>query len=449
MLHRKFGRKQGSTFAGLILFLFFLSPLLAQAAETPPSPNQAEQIWVISTIVLLFALIGGGIAYMFILQRRFLKACTDANQLTVFSQSPAGLPEGTIRSVIALVIIAASLYLAVIFAFKVAGDKTEFPGVLSGLLGAVVGFYFGSKTGAKGEGEGLQTQVTELKTQRDDVQTAKDAVESDTLLTKVQKGIAMSKTVVALLPEEQKKKYGDFIGTLEQGVATIQTFTKDEDIQSALKKGQELFDIFKDQNPVKEIFTKALGSFGTVLGGSAPALMVITTVVGVGVKLIGVAYEKWRTRILNAPFSPSVTPLEVVDANTGFLLLRMSPEFKSAFMPELEGNDRAFMEMALSLFRQDNVEPFWNKYKDRFESRAQFEEGLKEFHQAAVDLELDPALFAKAGGVKPFMDSVREINKDREAQADLHALVTVVEGLQQKGEPVLSIFEKVQKEAGQ
>lgn len=438
MMGLNLGKKIYFLLIGLFLFMILASPVYAA--------GEGGSIYgrVAGSVAFLVLIIGGFLVYMTILQKRFFEGCKEEKQLTIFFQSSFGLPEGTIRAVIALIIIIASLALVVLSFFGVTGEK--FPEVLGGILGTVIGFYFGSKVTSKDEA--ARVQIDELKTQRDDVQTAKDSTESETLLGKIKKGLALSKTVSVLLPEDARKKYDGLISNLEQGATVVEGLTKDGDLQRAIAKGQELFDLFKKENPVRDTFTKALQSFGGLLGGSVPALMVITTVVGVGVKLIGVAYEKWRTRILNAPFSPSVTPLEVVDANTGFLLLRMSPEFKSVFTPELEGNDRAFMEFALSLFRQDDVEPFWSKYKDRFESRAQFEEGLKEFHQAAVDLELDPALFAQAGGVRPFMDSVKKINQDPEAQANLHALVTVVEGLQQKGEPVLSIFEKVQKEVG-
>ncbi|MBI4596734.1 MAG: hypothetical protein HY730_10245 [Candidatus Tectomicrobia bacterium] len=419
-----------------------------QNADGKKNPEK-EHVFsrIIGSLAFLVLIIGGFLFYMFTLQRRFFAGCKEEKQLMIFFQSPFGLPEGTIRGVIALIIITFSLSLIVLHFFGITEQK--FPEVMAGILGTVIGFYFGTRSASGGGMEEIaREQITDLKAQRNDIQKGKDSAESETVLGKIKKGIAMSKIVTVLLPEEQKKKYDDFIGKLEQGVTTVETLTKGEDIQNALEKGKDLLDLFKKENPVKDIFTKALGSFTSVLGGSAPALLVITTVVSLGVKLVGMAYEKWRTRIFNAPFSPSVTPLEVVDANTGFLLLRMSPEFKSVFTQELAGNDRSFMDTALSLLRQDNVEPFWNRYKDRFESRAQFDEGLKEFQQAAVDLELDPALFAQAGGVRPFMDSVKKINQDPEAQANLHALVTVVEGLQQQGEPVLSIFEKAQKEAG-
>ena len=83
-----------------------------------------------------------------------------------------------------------------------------------------------------------------------------------------------------------------------------------------------------------------------------------------GANLTGIAYQKWKARILYLPFSPAALPPASIDANTGFVLFLKSPTLKEAFRPELEANDR-------------------------FESRAAFEKGVDEFRRAVADLELD------------------------------------------------------------
>ncbi len=437
-----------------VLALLGAGVLFAQALEaqvgapTPPAPaSQVDRWWIFLTIAMLFIIFGGAVAFMFTVQRKYLNACIQDNQLAIFSQSPAGLPEGTVRAMISFIIIAISLYLSVLLFFQILGKDSKFPEALSSLLGAVVGFYFGSRVGGKGEGEVLQEEVKNLKTERDTTQ-------SDTLLSKIKKGIDMTKAVVNVLPEDQKKKYGDVVAKLEQGYATVQSLTSGGSIKDAVTKGQELFELFRKENPAKDAFTRALGAFSTVLGGPGPALAVITTVVGVGVKLVGNAYDKWKKRILDLPLAPAVLPLKVVDANTGFTLLLQSPIFKKAFAQELEGNDRPFLTKAAETLTSQSVEDFWNTYKDRFESREQFNQGLQEFRRGALDRELKadttecPALFAQAGGLEPFMGSVDRINTNEEAKASLHQLTMIVEELQRQGEPVPTIFEKIQKEAG-
>ena len=425
------------------------SVVAGDASSTARDPSNIAELKpvVYLSMGLILVIIVGGVVYMMVLQWRFMNICREENQLALYTQSPAGLPIGTVRAMIAILTVTGSLFLAVLYFFQLTGTETRYPEVLSSLLGAVIGFYFGSRAGAgKADEGGLQTEIKDLKTQRDQVETEKDTAQSESLLGKINKGIALSKTVSLLLPKELREKHDQIIGKLEQGITVVETLQKGGDLKTALDKSQELFDLFKAESPVRDIFTQALGSFASVLGGTVPALAVISTVVQVGTKLVGVAYEKWRTRILNAPFFPSVTPLPAVDANTGFLLLRMSAIFKKAFSKELEANDRPFMQSVLTLLQQDDVEPFWDAHKGSFESRAEFEDGVKEFRQAAADMELDPALFAETGGKQVFLQSLQQINKDEKSQAALHRLAMAVETLQQEGQPVLGIFDKVRQE---
>lgn len=417
-------------------------------ADPPGAGTQTpNQWWIYLTIVVLFIIFGGVIWFMFILQRGYLKSCDSEHQILVYAKSPAGLPEGTIRAMISFVIIAISLYLCVLLFFKIVGEGSKFPEALSSLLGAVVGFYFGSRSNKGDGGAALKDQISTMAKSR-------DGENSDTMLSKINKGIVMSKAVIDLLPEEQKKKYGGFVEKLETGYQTVSAIAQGGNVKDALEKGQALFNLIRTDNPVRDIFSKALKSFGPVLGGSVPALAVIATVVGCGVKLVGTAYEKWKKRILNVPITPAVLPLQVVDANTGFTLLLQSPIFKKVFEKQLEANDRPFMTEAVKLLGDQDVETFWNKHKGAFDSRAEFDQGLQEFRRAALDRELedetkdDPALFQQAGGLQNFMQSVDQINTNEQAQAALHQLAMAVEMLQKKGEPVPAIFEKIKKEEG-
>ncbi len=412
--------------------------------------NTASTIWIVGTVLFIVASVGGGIGYMYCLQKRFLEACREENQLSLFFQSPAGLPTGTVRSIIALIVILVCLYLSILLFFRVAGDGSEFPEVLSGILGTVIGFYFGSRTATKGQDEALQGEVRKMKEQRDLVEAEKAGMQVKDIVKKVRKGIALSKKAARLLPEKIREKYNDFIKKLEEGVESVERLAGRGDFKEALTKADDLFTMFRKGNPVKDIYGNALASFGKVLGGSVPALAVITAIVTVGTKLAGTAYQKWKLRVLNAPFSPAVVPLRVVDASTGSTLLRASPIFKAAFSRELEAKDWPFMESVTRLLQQEDVEPFWDRYKDRFESREEFDRGLQEFRRAALDMELqeviDPADLADAGGYRPLAESLEKIHTDPEARSALDALVTVAEGLHRSGEPVLSIFEKVSKE---
>lgn len=445
MLDQVFGRRGW--------FIFCLAVLsgssLAHAQPIPANaPVPVSTAWLISTMLFLLLITGGFLGYMYVLQRRFFEACKAEKQMALFFESPAGLPVGTVRSVLALLIVTVSLYFIVLQAFR----GLSFPESLTALIGAVIGFYFGGRSAAsRGEDGALQGQVTQLQTERDQAVAEKGAGQAEALLQKVQKGIALSKAAAAILPASVRGKYDDTITQLEQGVSLVEGLSRAGNAAEAVTKAEELFGLFKAGNPVRDLVERASRSFGRVLGSAVPSLAVIGGIVGVSSKLVGVAYQKWKARILRLPFSPAVIPLEVVDANTGFVLFLRSPIFKNSFARELEANDRPFMESAVREFlRQEDTEALWARYKDRFESRGQFEEGMEEFRRAAADAELkrtvDPALLAEAGGYEPMMSAVDRISADPEAQADLDALVTVSEGLGRQGEPVKAVFDKALEE---
>jgi hypothetical protein len=400
------------------------------------------------SIVILLAIVAFFVAYMFYLQRQFLKACQENKQLTAFVQAPAGLPPGTVRSILTLMLIAFSLYLLTLKAF---GKAEEFPQTLAAILSTVIGFYFGSRTAARASDEDQLEQVKQLETARDQAVTDKEEGQTSALIGKIRKGIAMTKIASELLPENMRQKFGGTISKLEQGVATVESLTKIGDSSEALSKATQTFALFREENPARVSFEKATASFGRVLGTAVPAAALISTVVVIGTKLVGAAYEKWRARVLHAPFSPAVVPLQVIDANTGFTLLLRCPVFKAAFLNELTANDRPFMTSAIHDFLGgERTGALWERYRNRFESRELFEKGLEEFRRAVADLELkqdiEPQIMAEVGGYDQLVTSLDQIHADPEARADLDALITMTESLQEKGEPVMSIFAKVRKE---
>ncbi len=427
--------------AGMALLFSGLSKLAhAQDGTAPPSNNIA---WIIGSIIFVIGVIGGFLWYMHKLQDRFFEGCKEEKHMALFFESPAGLPAGTVRSVLALIIVTISLYFIVVGTFT----GTGFPETLTTVLGTVIGFYFGARSSSKGSEQAQLDQVKAYQEDRDKAMTQ----HGDNLAGKIQKGIAMTKVAVDLLPDDLKKKYSGVIGKLENGLSSVKDLSKLGNAVQAVDKAKEVFDAFRKENPVKDIVKKASLSFATVLGGSVPPVAIIGAVVAVGTALAGVAYQKWKSRILHAPFSPADTPLKIVDANTGFTLFLKCPIFKKAFMPELEANNRPFIGDAVKDFLGPTEKTtLWNQYKDRFESMEEFEAGLDEFRRAAVDLEIKneipPELLTEVGGYENLVASIDKIHANPEAKADLDAVFMISQGLQQKGEPVKSIFKKVRED---
>lgn len=433
--------------AHLVVPVVFAYAQGASSGQPVTQPAHTDMVWSIVTMIILVLIIGGFLGYLYSLQRQYLKSCHNEKQMALFFQSPGGVPEGTIRSMLALMIVTISLFLIVISTLD---RHIEFPEVLSAILGTVLGFYFGSRSSAKDPEGAPQKQMQAMQISRDEAIAQKNQTQVATVLKKVEKGIEMTRTVMKFLPKEMQAKYGGTLGKLEQGVAVVQGLST-QNVAEAAGKIEEVFNVFKAENPLRDLMEKASKSLGRLLGTSVPQIALITTIVGVGTSLVGAAYERWRTRILGAPFSPAVVPLKAVDANTGFALLMRNPVFKTAFQSKLQENDRPFMVAFTEACLKKETEEIWESCKAQgtFEDRAQFEEGLGQFRQMVADMELeqeiDPEQLVEVGGYKRMAESLNKIHADPEAKADLDALITVVEGMQSHGEPVKSIMEKIRE----
>ncbi len=384
-------------------------------------------------------------AYMWFLQYRYYTACKEQNNMLLFSQSPAGLPVGTIRSVLALLIVIVGLALTTISLFS--GRNT--PETITALLGTILGFYFGNRS-VGGESGDQNGQVQEMQAQRDEAIKDKHASNASALIDKVQKGIEITRMVADVLPQERREQFTQVAGKLQQGLEVAQQLSDGKPVE-AVAKATEVLNVFRDENPVADIVKRALGSFAGVLPAAMPPIALITAVVGVTATLIGVEYHRWRARILDLPFSPAVIPPIVVDANTGFSLILQCPTLKQAFTKELEGNDRPFMvSLVKDFLEQGDLEALWKQYPNRFESRQAFETAVDELRHAAADLDLkgtiDPTALAPAGGYDKVIEAVQEIHKNDQAKADLDALVLSVEAINKNGGSPKEVFDNVLKE---
>jgi hypothetical protein len=408
--------------------------------------GKISRSWIIWSIIMLILVMGAWFLFMFVLQGRYLRACEQNQQIALFSQSPAGVPEGTIRAAIALSIIFVSLYVIILVFFGV--SKAPFPEVLSSLLGAVVGFYFGSRTAGKGDSDALQDHIADLKSQRDAATDEVGKKDANDLLGKVKSGLTMAKTVLAILPEDIRKKYGPFIDKIESGAKVVESMAGSGQISSAVESAKKLYSDFSANNPIKNAYSTAVTSVGKVLGGNVPAIAFIAAAVGLTVKLTDMAYTKWKKRVLDASFSPADLPITAMDSNVAFQLLLKSPTFKQAFKIQIEGNNNPFMLSVLDLLKPTgDSEKFFAANKDAFAgNRAEFEIGLKQFRHAALDLDLSRDLASQHPDIQRTLDTLSTVNDNPQAKADFQQLFTVVEHLQLNGQPVNAILENAQKE---
>ena len=154
---------------------------------------------------------------------------------------------------------------------------------------------------------------------------------------------------------------------------------------------------------------------------------------------------------MDAPYTPALFPPTVIDANTGFVLLRRSPKFAAAFAPEIQQGDRAFiLDFVQTALSDTGSEAIRDKYPGRFTTLQEIDTAVQEFQQAAIEMEVSKDLtgemVADVNGVEPLMRAIDRINAAPEARADMDTLVLMIDRLQKAGQPVEKLVRNARQE---
>ena len=428
-----------------------------------------DQLISIGLIAVLLLTLGGLVLYLYRLRVEFYAACRETGNLRLFADCPMGLPIGSVRSTLALVIV--------LFAVGYIGvtGTTDPPQFMTAVVSTVLGFYFGSRSSSDSRKD--ITSVVETMGERPLLSTAETSTpsteqpsdsssaepttasppnrqEAKELLARLKEGLSITEVARSVLPQSLRQRFSSLTNTLQNGVDTVQGLLEVDDVGDALQQGKALLERFRKDNPVRTTIERAMGTFGNVLQAAVKPLPLIGSIVNVAATAKTELYDRWRARILHLSFEPADLPIERVDANTGFTLLVNTPVMKEAFREELEANDRSFLEdTAEELLSTGELESLWENYSDRFDSRQQFEEGVAALRRAAADLELkeelDASLFEEVGGYEQTVTAIDELHGDEAAKGDLDAIVTIFEALRgadQVTTPLRRLFEYVRSD---
>nr|WP_294526547.1 hypothetical protein [uncultured Rhodopila sp.] len=140
----------------------------------------------------------------------------------------------------------------------------------------------------------------------------------------------------------------------------------------------------KADGQVKEVsaidVARTLGA--ALLSGSPVGF--VSALITVGCKLGEAEYQRWKARVLAAPYRPEFLPPASINSASAVAAMRLSPVFGRAFKPEVEAGDRLkLQEIAQCAAGPD--EAFRTAFATRFASEAACTEGLREFRQVLLD----------------------------------------------------------------
>lgn len=294
---------------------------------------------------------------------------------------PLGMPEGSVRAAIAVLIIVVSLALVgALIAGNLGGRPVDPPDLIATLVGSVLGFYFGSRQSAETRKalDGAIEQAQSRTEQADRVaEQSFQAIRDTAMVTASNAGaggarpadanpstiekiasraegaIALASAVAAILPPERGKTLSDVASSARTAVEAARTLLGQNRQTEALVEARK-GDV-EVESSLRSIFGSAvegLGAVSSLLGPALPPAALILALTRIGVGLGGRAYERWRNEMLGAPHSPELFPPGELTPQEAWAFIDQVPILASAFAAERQRVDNAFagrfLEAALS-----------------------------------------------------------------------------------------------------
>jgi Ca2+/Na+ antiporter len=446
----------------LVLYLFVAIVIKASLGEIDLSFGGSDQqrrdlIAGLGSIGFLLIVIAGAIFYMQRLQTRFFKGCMQTDQLQKFFDAPAGLPAGTVRAVLALMIVAVSLFF-IIFQVFVLDRGNDIPQGLMTLLTAVVAFYFANRAGTQAAAGAFALESQSLQTQRDAAVRGEEQTRAQGLIGKVAKALQVTRAASQFLPPERRQQFDALAERLQAGLSVAENLAGGRDPGGAAVLMDDALSAFSRSNPAFQAIERALPVFTRVLGVGVPAFGLVAAIVGVGVRIGSARREQWKLRVLHAPLTPATLTVDTVDGLMAQRLLRSVPPLARAFAEELNAGRDDFLARAANDFIGGEVATLWQdeRYRftqggdERFDSQLAFEESVYALRRLIADEQLapyvEPEWLGPVNSYDSLVAAVDRLHEDEEARARLDEIMLVTDGLMSEGQPVLQIMEKIEEE---
>lgn len=415
-----------------------------------------------SFVAVLFFLVGLGFAvFLWWIVGRYFSLISSGkltpDALASLKELPVGLPEGTVRAVLALIV--AVIGLPLLLFSKVLELPDAISGYLNGIIAGVFGYYFGSRssgvpTKAVNQIVDANGRAAQAESDKNDAQQAAANAQAQAssagvaatfgpTVSKLSRDVSIGSTILdviapALPPGILPAGFTTALATAKSALDTVQGVT-----------GATATD--SQQQTVQTALGALLGSGGTSGLGSliktaAPMLAslgipgltpvsALVALLSLGTKLGSAEYERWRARVLAAPLAHGLVEFGTVTPDDAHAALQESPIFLKAFAEEVDrpGFDA---NLADAVLRDDALDRLWTQYgggtagqPPLFSSQAALEAGLAEFDQALladrsagdIPATLPPTLNAALAQAKD--PSMRPAGPDVLSQANLNQIV--------------------------
>ncbi len=372
-----------------------------------------------TVVAILFFLVGLSFAaFLWWVVGRYFTLLTSnkvsPDVLSSLKDLPVGLPEGTVRAILALIVAVFGLPL-LLFSHVLTLDP-QISGYINGIIAGVFGYYFGSRSSgvpnkalnqiveANGRAAQAQSDLTNAQQAATAAQaqagTATRAATFNPTVSKLQRDVSIGSTILDVIAPALPA--GILPPSLSTAVATAKTAL------DAVKGVTAATATDSQQLTVESALGGLLGGGGTgtsalgsMINAAAPMLAglgipgvapvsALVALLSVGAKLGSAEYERWRARVLAAPLAHGLVEFGTVTPDDAHAALLESPIFLKAFA-EVRDSPGFDANLADAVLRDDALDRLWQQFgggtagqPPLFSSQSELEAGLTEFDQALL-----------------------------------------------------------------
>jgi hypothetical protein len=372
-----------------------------------------------TVVAVLFFLVGLSFAaFLWWVVGRYFNIVTSGKVspdiLATLKDLPVGLPEGTVRAILALIV--AVIGLPLLLFSHVLTLNSEISGYINGIIAGVFGYYFGSRTTgipnkALNQIVDANGRAVQAESDRNDAQqaaadaqaqagTASRAATFGPAVSKLQRDVSIGSTILDVIAPALPA------GILPAGLSTALTTAKTA--LDAVNGVTAATATDSQQQTVQTALGALLGSsgsgtsaLGSMISAAAPMLAglgipgltpvsALVALLSVGVKLGSAEYQRWRARVLAAPLAHGLVEFGTVTPDDAHAALLESPIFLKAFA-EVRDGPGFDANLADKVLRDNALDLLWQQYgggtsgqPPLFSSQSELEAGLVEFDQALL-----------------------------------------------------------------
>jgi len=249
-------------------------------------------------------------------------------------------------------------------------------------------------------------------------------------IRKIEASINLDRAMLDLLPRDQAERARETIGRATERLSELRVLARVGRSGDLVKLAPKVASELLENDPVRRTMQQVVTSFGGPLAalglGLNPAglaFAVATTTAKLGVR----GYNRWKTRVLDADYTPNLLDPSDVDAAAVSEALEQAPEFRDAFKHELS-NVAALSDLGRRVAGEGDAELF-ARYGALFSGdRGRFGRALTELRRAllgravardAPGEALEAAGAQNAGALLAAIDRLRQ---DPAAQAEFERL---------------------------